>query len=117
MTHTHTSTHHLPYSPQAEVLEEEAAATPTWSRNAKLGRFTNFVNLLDMCGIALPSGLVSYDAAVLAEVRRVWGRGTECNQRMQRHGARGIRSQGALRTASQHLHRLAPLLPHTATVR
>ncbi|PNW79614.1 hypothetical protein CHLRE_08g360100v5 [Chlamydomonas reinhardtii] len=52
---------------QAEVLEEEAASTPTWSRNAKLGRFTNFVNLLDMCGIALPSGLVAYDAAVLAE--------------------------------------------------
>ncbi|KAG2426165.1 hypothetical protein HXX76_013146 [Chlamydomonas incerta] len=52
---------------QAEVLEEETAATPTWGRNAKLGRFTNFVNLLDMCGIAVPSGLVSYDAAALTE--------------------------------------------------
>ncbi|KAG2494460.1 hypothetical protein HYH03_007512 [Edaphochlamys debaryana] len=52
---------------QAEVLEEEAAAVPTWSRNAKMGRFTNFVNLLDMCGIAVPSGLVSYDAAALSE--------------------------------------------------
>ncbi|GLI71220.1 hypothetical protein VaNZ11_016284 [Volvox africanus] len=51
----------------AEVAEEESAATPSWSRNAKLGRFTNFVNLLDMCGIAIPSGLVSYDAAALSE--------------------------------------------------
>ncbi|KXZ51619.1 hypothetical protein GPECTOR_12g583 [Gonium pectorale] len=51
----------------AEVAEEEAAPTPTWSRNAKLGRFTNFVNLLDMCGIAVPSGIVSYDAAALSE--------------------------------------------------
>ncbi|GLC42946.1 hypothetical protein PLESTB_000289000 [Pleodorina starrii] len=51
----------------AEVAEEEAAETPSWSRNAKLGRFTNFVNLLDMCGIAVPSGLVSYDSAVLSE--------------------------------------------------
>ena len=29
----------------------------TWARNAKLGRFTNFVNLLDMCAVAVPSGL------------------------------------------------------------
>jgi allophanate hydrolase len=53
------------------VLEEEATEPPTWSRNAKLGRFTNFVNLLDMCGIAIPAGLVSYDAAVLSEVGAV----------------------------------------------
>lgn len=52
-----------------EVQEEECAQPPTWGRNAKLGRFTNFVNLLDMCGIAVPSGLVSYDAAQLGEVR------------------------------------------------
>lgn len=26
-----------------------------WSQNANLGRFTNFVNLLDMCGVAVPS--------------------------------------------------------------
>ncbi|EFJ41617.1 hypothetical protein VOLCADRAFT_98357 [Volvox carteri f. nagariensis] len=51
----------------AEVVEEECAEPPTWSRNAKLGRFTNFVNLLDMCGMSVPSGLVSYDAAVLSE--------------------------------------------------
>ncbi|GIL80104.1 hypothetical protein Vretifemale_9289 [Volvox reticuliferus] len=51
----------------AEVAEEESAETPSWTRNAKLGRFTNFVNLLDMCGIAIPSGLVSYDSAALSE--------------------------------------------------
>ncbi len=27
----------------------------TWTRNAKLGRFTNFVNLLDMCAVSVPS--------------------------------------------------------------
>ncbi len=52
----------------AEVAAEEEADPPTWSRNAKLGRFTNFVNLLDMCGIAIPSGLVSYESAALSEV-------------------------------------------------
>lgn len=55
-------------APPCQVLEEETADKPSWGRNAKLGRFTNFVNLLDMCGIALPSGLVTYDAAQLSEV-------------------------------------------------
>ena len=31
----------------------------TWEYNANLGRFTNFVNLLDMAGIAVPSGLLT----------------------------------------------------------
>ena len=30
----------------------------SWGYNANLGRFTNFVNLLDMAGIAVPSGLL-----------------------------------------------------------
>jgi len=30
----------------------------TWGHNANLGRYTNFVNLLDMAGIAVPSGLL-----------------------------------------------------------
>ena len=29
----------------------------TWTRNAKLGRFTNFVNLLDMCAVSVPSAV------------------------------------------------------------
>lgn len=45
-----------------EVQSEETAAPPRWSLNANLGRFTNFVNLCDMCGISVPSGLVSFDA-------------------------------------------------------
>lgn len=28
------------------------------TKNANLGRFTNFVNLLDMCGVSVPSGLL-----------------------------------------------------------
>ncbi|KAL6746693.1 amidase signature domain-containing protein [Haematococcus lacustris] len=45
-----------------EVLSEEEREEPVWSRNALLGRFTNFVNLLDMCGVAVPSGLLHLDA-------------------------------------------------------
>ena len=30
----------------------------SWLRNGNLGRFTNFVNLQDMCGIAVPSGIL-----------------------------------------------------------
>jgi allophanate hydrolase len=52
----------------AEINDTEDAAAPTWPLNAKNGRFTNFVNLLDMCGIAVPSGLlrVDYSAAEAA---------------------------------------------------
>ena len=32
----------------------------TWKKNAKLGRFTNFVNLLDMCGVAVPSAIYTH---------------------------------------------------------
>jgi Asp-tRNA(Asn)/Glu-tRNA(Gln) amidotransferase A subunit family amidase len=48
-----------------EIAATEAADPPTWPRNAKNGRFTNFVNLLDMCGISVPVGLlrVDYSAA------------------------------------------------------
>jgi allophanate hydrolase len=45
----------------AEINDTEDAAAPTWPLNAKNGRFTNFVNLLDMCGIAIPSGLLRVD--------------------------------------------------------
>lgn len=33
----------------------------SWGYNANLGRFTNFVNLMDMAGIAIPSGLLHCD--------------------------------------------------------
>lgn len=45
----------------AEVADTEDGAAPSWPLNAKNGRFTNFVNLLDMCGIAIPSGLLRVD--------------------------------------------------------
>ncbi len=32
----------------------------TWTRNAKLGRFTNFVNLLDMCAVSVPSAVYTH---------------------------------------------------------
>ena len=33
-------------------------AQVTWDRNGNLGKFTNFVNLLNMCGVAVPSGVL-----------------------------------------------------------
>ena len=43
----------------AEVeATEKLADPPSWPLNAQLGRFTNFVNLLDMCGVSVPSGLL-----------------------------------------------------------
>ena len=30
----------------------------TWAKNGNLGRFTNFVNLMDMAAIAVPSGVL-----------------------------------------------------------
>lgn len=46
------------YTVQEVLEQEELAEVATWPRNGNLGRFTNFVNLLDMCGIAVPSGLL-----------------------------------------------------------
>ena len=43
--------------PEIEATEKHAA-TPSWALNAKLGRFTNFVNLLDMCAVSIPSGIL-----------------------------------------------------------
>lgn len=43
----------------AEVeAEEKRAEAVSWPKNANLGRFTNFVNLMDLAAIAIPSGLL-----------------------------------------------------------
>ena len=43
----------------AEVeAEEKVAVNASWKKNAKLGRFTNFVNLLDLAAVAVPSGVL-----------------------------------------------------------
>jgi allophanate hydrolase len=47
----------------AEIADSEDAPQPSWPLNAKNGRFTNFVNLLDMCGIAIPQALLRVDYA------------------------------------------------------
>ncbi len=44
----------LPTAP--EQFTVEAIAAEPIARNARLGRFTNFVNLLDECAIAVPAG-------------------------------------------------------------
>lgn len=50
-----TALHH--YTVQEIEAEEKTNDTVTWTRNAKLGRFTNFVNLLDMCAVSVPSAV------------------------------------------------------------
>lgn len=42
----------------AEVEAEEKAVPPTWGKNALSGQFTNFVNLLDMAAISVPSAIL-----------------------------------------------------------
>ncbi len=43
----------------AEVeAEEKQAEVVSWPKNANLGRFTNFVNLMDLAAIAVPSGVL-----------------------------------------------------------
>lgn len=45
----------------AEIeAEEKQKEPPTWSKNALNGRFTNFVNLLDMAAISVPSEIVRH---------------------------------------------------------
>lgn len=50
-----TALHH--YTVQEIEAEEKTNDTVTWTRNGKLGRFTNFVNLLDMCAVSVPSAV------------------------------------------------------------
>lgn len=43
----------------AEIeADEKQATTVTWDKNGNLGRFTNFVNLMDMAAVAVPSGIL-----------------------------------------------------------
>lgn len=58
-----TALHHYTVK---EIYAQEGVEDPTWDFNAKLGRFTNFVNLLDLCGVAVPWGVVCADAEQLA---------------------------------------------------
>jgi allophanate hydrolase len=54
-----------------EIMEEEdeqdyqdmLSGKAMVTKNANLGRFTNFVNLLDMCGVSVPSGLLKLGPA------------------------------------------------------
>lgn len=56
------------------LVEELAAAEragPPFSYNAQLGTFTNFVNLLGMCAISVPCGLLPARDEVRSLARRV----------------------------------------------
>lgn len=47
-----------------EINAEETMTPPTWSKNAKNGRFTNFVNLMGgLAGVSVPAGLLEVDYA------------------------------------------------------
>lgn len=51
-----TALHH--YTIMEVEATEKHAETPSWPFNAKLGKFTNFVNLMDMCAVSVPSGIL-----------------------------------------------------------
>lgn len=52
-------THYSQAHAFAEIeADEKQASTVTWAKNGNLGRFTNFVNLMDMAAIAVPSGVL-----------------------------------------------------------
>lgn len=58
-THDNCSPHLHAAVLDAEVeAEEKVAVNASWKKNAKLGRFTNFVNLLDLAAVAVPSGVL-----------------------------------------------------------
>jgi len=67
--------------PRAEIVAEEGGgAELSWEKNAKLGRFTNFVNLLDLAAVAVPSGVLHCrpsPAATGARPLQVAGRGVD----------------------------------------
>ena len=46
--------------------EEKRAKGVAWPKNANLGRFTNFVNLMDLAAVAVPSGLLRCEAPAAA---------------------------------------------------
>lgn len=58
---------------RAEIEEEETTPALTDmlaklpSRNANLGRFTNFCNLLDMCGVSVYSGVMRFTQGMSKE--------------------------------------------------
>jgi hypothetical protein len=39
-------------------VDEKQAEAVSWAKNGNLGRFTNFVNLMDMAAVAVPSGII-----------------------------------------------------------
>lgn len=53
-----TALHHYTVA-EIEAMEK-GQDPPHWAYNANLGRFTNFVNLMDMCGVSVPTGILSH---------------------------------------------------------
>eukprot|EP00884_Botryococcus_braunii_P008390 jgi/Botrbrau1/17552/Bobra.0166s0001.2 len=52
-----TALHH--YLVEEVEATEKRASPPTYPYNANLGRFTNFVNLMDLCALSVPSGVAT----------------------------------------------------------
>ena len=45
---------------EVEAEEKPVTGLPIWPKNTLLGRFTNFVNLLDMAAVSIPSSLIKH---------------------------------------------------------
>jgi allophanate hydrolase len=54
---TPTALHH--YTVEELERDEKLAETANGAKNSNLGKFTNYMNLLDCCAIAVPSGLIT----------------------------------------------------------
>ena len=52
---TPTSLHH--YTVEELERDEKQTVPANGSKNSNLGKFTNYMNLLDCCALAIPSGL------------------------------------------------------------
>jgi allophanate hydrolase len=57
---TPTALHH--YTVDELENDEKRGAVANGAKNSNLGRFTNYMNLLDCCAVAVPSGVLSLAA-------------------------------------------------------
>ncbi len=68
---TPTALHH--YTVEELENDEKRGAVANGAKNSNLGRFTNYMNLLDCCAVAVPSGVLSLSAAGAPDPAPVFG--------------------------------------------
>ena len=98
----------LPTAPTAYTVKQ-VLADPI-QLNSRLGTYTNFVNLLDLCGLALPAAMteagVPFGITLLGAGRRRRAAGRDRPRLPCRHGAAARRAQTAA-AAADHAAEIA----------